>query len=57
MTAPDASSAASNVALVAALMAQLNITADQLAHTCAPPRTSRAIPTFDDYIPRRSPTA
>lgn len=52
MTAPDASSAASNVALVAALMAQLNITADQLAHTCAPPRTSRAIPTFDDYIPQ-----
>jgi len=40
-----------NVALVTALMAQLNITADQITHF-APPAARRPVPTFDDYIPQ-----
>ncbi|WP_250032833.1 tyrosine-type recombinase/integrase [Paractinoplanes maris] len=53
MTTPNAEGASQtegNVALVAALMAQLNITADQLPRTDAPPRPSRTVPTFDEYI-------
>src|SRR4051794_37457059 len=55
MTSPSTGSAGQadgNVALVAALMAQLNITADQLPHTATPARASRPMPTFDDYIPQ-----
>nr|WP_308129508.1 site-specific integrase [Actinoplanes polyasparticus] len=55
MTTPNADGTSptdSNIALVAALMAQLNITADQLPRTDAAPRPNRAIPTFDDYIPQ-----
>ncbi|MFG1993782.1 tyrosine-type recombinase/integrase [Actinoplanes sp. NPDC048988] len=53
MTSPtggDVDPAAGNVALVAALMAQLNITADQLPHHPAPRPAGKSLPTFDDYI-------
>lgn len=56
MTTPDpdetVQAAAGNVALIAALMAQLNITADQLPATVTPARPGRTVPTFDDYIPQ-----
>jgi integrase len=42
---------AANVALVTALMAQLNITADQIA-LASPPAAHRPVPTFDEYIPQ-----
>jgi integrase/recombinase XerC len=51
MTTSDTGQAA-NIALVAALMAQLNITPDQLAQSAVAPRRARAMPTFDEYIPQ-----
>lgn len=54
MTTPDAGRAdrtSANVALVAALMAQLNITADQIAQS-APPAARRPVPTFNEYVPQ-----
>ena len=54
MTSPDVGGTdktANNVALVAALLTQLNITADQLPHTFTPLPADRTIPAFDEYIP------
>ncbi|WP_233412857.1 tyrosine-type recombinase/integrase [Nucisporomicrobium flavum] len=47
MSQPDINS--TNIALVTALMAQLNITTDQL--TGKAPHTPRPVPTFAEYIP------
>jgi integrase/recombinase XerC len=51
VSTPEPDPEANNIALITALMAQLGITADQVAQS-APPAARRPVPTFDDYIPQ-----